>query len=320
MKKSIIFLLAIFISVNTFSQLKVMSDGRIGIGILNPASYNKVSIVGGTLSCLNLDGTGLATWNQVCKSIINNANVMSYVVHSNALNRDVFYVEGDGDIYFRYGWVQSDSIFKSNILTIDNALNKVLNLRGVSYYSTADTITKSTLTEKERMIGLVAQEVEMVVPEVVKTMHDGSKAVNYQNLVGLLIEAMKEQQLKIETLQNNLNNQEKEIQELKNGVNTPNITINNLPQGNSTAKLYENIPNPFSIDTKIQFYIPEGATSVRLLIHNMQGQEIKSYNIAQTGEGSYILKGSELEPGMYMYSLLIDRKIIDTKRMLLTKE
>jgi hypothetical protein len=80
----------------------------------------------------------------------------------------------------------SDATLKTDVHTIETALEKVQKLRGVSY----SWIDKERFgTESE--IGLIAQEVELVVPEVVKS--GGTyKSVNYQNLVALLIEAIKE--------------------------------------------------------------------------------------------------------------------------------
>jgi hypothetical protein len=49
-------------------------------------------------------------------------------------------------------------------------------------------------------MGLIAQEVEQVIPEVVKDLPEGKKAVAYQNIIGLLIEAVKDQQKQIENL------------------------------------------------------------------------------------------------------------------------
>ena len=73
----------------------------------------------------------------------------------------------------------SDKRLKSDIETIDNALDKVMNMRGVSFTKQA-----------EKKIGVIAQEVEKVLPEVVS---DGEyKSVAYGNMVGVLIEAIKE--------------------------------------------------------------------------------------------------------------------------------
>jgi hypothetical protein len=81
----------------------------------------------------------------------------------------------------------SDERLKSDIKTIDNALEKVMNMRGVSY-----------IKQAEKGVGVIAQEIEKVLPEVVT---DGEyKSVAYGNIVGVLIEAIKEQQKQIDEL------------------------------------------------------------------------------------------------------------------------
>jgi hypothetical protein len=91
----------------------------------------------------------------------------------------------------------SDVNFKTNINTIGNALNKVNALRGVSYNRI------DTETDKLK-IGVIAQEIEEILPEVVSTDKDGVKSVAYGNIVGLLIEAIKEQQVQIDELKKQL--------------------------------------------------------------------------------------------------------------------
>ena len=75
----------------------------------------------------------------------------------------------------------SDARLKTNINTIESALDKVLAMRGVSF-------TK----DGNPGMGVIAQEVELIVPEVVQNNQDGYKSVAYGNLVGVLIEAIKE--------------------------------------------------------------------------------------------------------------------------------
>lgn len=87
----------------------------------------------------------------------------------------------------------SDERLKKDILTITDALNTVNNLRGVKY-----TLIDSNVTN----IGVIAQEIEKYVPEVV-TEVNGIKTVSYGNIVGLLIEAVKELNKKVEMLENN---------------------------------------------------------------------------------------------------------------------
>jgi hypothetical protein len=81
----------------------------------------------------------------------------------------------------------SDARLKTDIKTIDNALSKVTQLRGVSF-----------IKDNKKSIGVLAQEVEQIIPEVVIT--NGYKSVAYGNLVGLLIEAIKELKQEIDNL------------------------------------------------------------------------------------------------------------------------
>lgn len=93
----------------------------------------------------------------------------------------------------------SDLTLKDNILTISNALNKVSQTRGVTY-------TRRDLEDKQRRYtGVIAQEIEAVLPEAVMTDADGIKSVAYGNVIGLLIEAIKELDAKVDSLQKQLN-------------------------------------------------------------------------------------------------------------------
>ena len=88
----------------------------------------------------------------------------------------------------------SDVRKKTNIATIDSALDKVTRLRGV-YYDRIDDL------ERGRQIGVIAQEVNEVLPEAVTYAEDIDEyGVKYGNIVGVLIEAIKDQQKQIEEL------------------------------------------------------------------------------------------------------------------------
>jgi len=85
------------------------------------------------------------------------------------------------------------------------------------------------------------------------------------------------------------------------------------------AILYQNAPNPFSSNTEISCFLPETTQQAVIYIYNLQGAELKSYSLTQTGYNSITVSGSELPAGMYLYTLVVDNEIIDTKRMILTK-
>lgn len=85
----------------------------------------------------------------------------------------------------------SDERLKKNIHTITNPIEKVSALRGVNF---------EFIKDGKKQIGVIAQEIEKIIPEVVDENPDGYKGVQYENIVGLLIEAIKEQQKQIDEL------------------------------------------------------------------------------------------------------------------------
>ena len=98
-------------------------------------------------------------------------------------------------IYASYDIVAySDERVKEDIQVIPNALEKVSNIRGV-------TFKRKDADNENRMAGVIAQEIEKVLPEVVKEDKDGNKAVAYGNVVSLLIEAIKELEIKVKKLE-----------------------------------------------------------------------------------------------------------------------
>jgi hypothetical protein len=90
----------------------------------------------------------------------------------------------------------SDATLKTNVETLTGSLDAVNALRGVSF---------DWLENGGSEIGVIAQEVEAVLPDVVSTNDEGIKSVKYGNMVAVLIEAIKEQQLRIEALETQLN-------------------------------------------------------------------------------------------------------------------
>ncbi len=104
----------------------------------------------------------------------------------------------------------SDSRLKKDVKTLDGALDKVLKLRGVSYYwknreemAAVRGVSADSLDygyAEGLQIGVIAQELEEIMPELVHTDGDGFKSVDYVKLTPVLIEAIKEQQQQIDEL------------------------------------------------------------------------------------------------------------------------
>lgn len=87
----------------------------------------------------------------------------------------------------------SDISVKDEIEEIANAVEKIKQIRGV-------TFVRNDSESKERRAGVIAQEVEKVLPEVITKKEDGTLMVAYGNLASLLIQAIKEQQVEIDNL------------------------------------------------------------------------------------------------------------------------
>ena len=100
----------------------------------------------------------------------------------------------------------SDKRHKNNIVNISDALSKVTKLNGVTWEWNDDVDAATKETPKT---GLIAQEVQEVLPEVVKERGDGFLALDYSKMMGLMVEAIKEQQTQIHSLTKHLKNLKK---------------------------------------------------------------------------------------------------------------
>jgi len=98
----------------------------------------------------------------------------------------------------------SDRRLKKDISKINDALNGILSLNGVTYLYNTSKYPELGLSN-EPQIGFIAQELEQVYPQLVITKENGFKAVNYAQLVPVLVEAIKQQQTMIEELQQHMN-------------------------------------------------------------------------------------------------------------------
>ena len=109
----------------------------------------------------------------------------------------------DGDILAIQVHASSDARFKKNISQVENALDKVLAIEGVTYNFKTEEFTNRNFPTKSQL-GFLAQNVEEVIPQVVKTDAYGYKSIDYSKLTALLNEAIKEQQSQINELNGEL--------------------------------------------------------------------------------------------------------------------
>jgi hypothetical protein len=178
-------------------------SGNVGIGTTSPSS--KLEIYDGYLT-INSPGLGWGTNQRIVSNgplsfmpdSDNTEDPFIYMLNPSASSTITFNTV-TGDVTANAFIYSSDKRLKENIKPLTNSLDKINQLEGVSF-NWKDTGRPS--------IGLIAQDVEKVVPEIVSTNSEGFKGVEYGNLVALLIQGIKEQQKEIDNLQ-------KQIDELK---------------------------------------------------------------------------------------------------------
>lgn len=90
----------------------------------------------------------------------------------------------------------SDIRFKENILLINYALDKIMKINGVTYEWRRDEYPEMNFTT-QRQYGIIAQDLQVVVPELVDTDSSGYKSIQYTHIIPILIEAIKEMEAQI---------------------------------------------------------------------------------------------------------------------------
>ncbi len=243
----------------------------------------------------------------------------------------------------------SDQRIKKDIVPVTNAYSKLFQLNAVEYYyktkqeliaeglatpevvniSTCDTtvIDSTQITGTGNVIiprkqyGFIAQDLQLIFPELVYEKSDGILGVDYVAFIALIIETLKEQNDKIIDLETQVANCCKTSlneQQLKMGTNESTGTSENSEKLLQTARLFQNTPNPFTKETRIKCYIPETSANAFISVYNLQGTQMLRRQIYDKGEASISINGYELAAGMYLYALIVDGKEIDVKRMVLT--
>lgn len=255
-------------------------------------------------------------------------------------NKHTFFATTMGTVYGMSYLKASDVNIKENVNEVTNALSLITQLRGVSYdYKPAsfcgDSCTSDMLqvAATDRMhYGFISQEVEAVIPNIVADVETGightTKALDYDEIIPLLVEAIKEQQNQIVLLTAQIdiccNNLNPAFQHMEDSINETS-SFGKRSLKNATTKkqlgaiLYQNNPNPFTQETTIRYNTPANCTNSSIRVYNLSGSELQAYPLTQSGEGSIKVDGSKLGAGSYLYTLICNGKEVDTKKMILTR-
>ena len=320
MKNLILISCFAFASLLTNAQVQVLPIGLVGIGTTSPNFQLDINALpnsgspGNSYNGLNCFVDQSGNYGYGITSNVTNVLTKAIVVQHNGT--DMLQIYGNGNLWFNGSFQWSDKTLKENIDSLKGSLNKVLKLQGVTY-----NLKPSVANEPnpKKQIGLIAQDVETIVPEVVATNDKGIKGVAYQNLVALLIEAMKEEDKKVTQLQRDLNACcKKNNQRVSDSTQGNSETTINIQLANNSL-LYQNEPNPYSNSTTIRYYIPGNITGAYIVFYDSFGNEMKKVEVKQAGSGKIEADTQNLAEGVYSYSLVVGNQVIDTKKMLKTK-
>jgi hypothetical protein len=184
--------------------LFVQRQGNVGIGTADPTQTLDVN---GNIAANNLKAIFFYSQGEgETLRLTDNNGVHVHIQSFDGVFRlvnspwtfEFFRVTQSGDVYATHFHETSDAKFKANVTPINNALDRVLQLNGVSFNWNKELIDKGLPTGKD--YGVIAQDVEAVLPEAVSDGPNGAKAVAYTKMIPFLIEAMKEQQKQIDAL------------------------------------------------------------------------------------------------------------------------
>ena len=156
---------------------------------------------------------------------------------------------------------------------------------------------------------LDADRLEEVFPDLVYVNKDGSKVINYVEMIPLLVQSINELNEKIEVLEGQASGRKAAAVRGTTGVDGSSISQN---------KLYQNTPNPFKETTTIRFTLTDDAKDAYICIFDMTGKPVKKLPIS-SGTDSISFGGYEIGEGMFLYSLIVNGQEVDTKRMIITK-
>lgn len=151
-----------------------------------------------------------------------------------------------------------------------------------------------------------AEDFMKAFPELVHEAKNGEQYIDYKELVNILLQAV-----------NELKSEVKEVR-AQSAHYSRKLTGIELPL-NERFTLKQNNPNPWTISTEIAMYIPEKTSKAFLNIYDLTGKEVKSIPVDGREQVTVSLKSYDFAPGIYIYTLLADGKVMDSKRMILTK-
>jgi hypothetical protein len=180
--------------------------------------------------------------------------------------------------------------------------------------------------------GFVAQDVEKAAKSLNYDFSGVDAAKNDKDLYGLryaefvvpLVKAVQELSQQNDSLKQQISDLQTRLSKIESAM-FANPSQTSLPVStqsvelSATARLDQNIPNPFNGTTTIGYYVPSANNAAYINFYASSGALLKSVKLDAKGSGTVNVKASELPAGVYQYALIVDGKVVDRKQMVQSK-
>jgi hypothetical protein len=357
LKLAICLSIAILFSTKSIAQIKVTSNGNVGIGIgaitspnpgfklhimdyiclgpFNNQSFSKGLVfsrinnpnefgIAGVDWGIDSDYSGINFWKPF--SSPNGGNYKFLIKDDGTIavgqtNVDAtIKMQVSGKIKATQFITGSDFRYKENVTEIKSSIDAIMKLRPMSY-----TLKAPILSEKESGKPEFNKLEDRIDESFdTKQVHYGFIAQEVKKVLpDLVIGNESEKEFLGIDYNGFIPLLVQSVQDLKTQLDQCNCNTNTnklaLTDFLPIAKLEQNIPNPFKNDTKIAFELPNKFSEAFINVYALDGKQLKSYPLFAGQNGSVTINGNELYPGMYLYALIIDGREIATKKMILTE-
>lgn len=301
MKYLLLILYILLSSLQGLSQINVATNGHISLGTLNATNLSNANTFG--LSAYGYPGLYMEH---------NHSNEYTeFFQIDNRFNDPCIAGRENYIIFYRSEKGQANTIAVKRILIssgtipmgvstkIEKSLDLVASLKPVSYYwkQSNETLAEKEDNEKVKNYGFIAQDVEKVAPGLVESDSAGTKVIEYEGIIPILVGA-------VQDIQGKLIHQNKSLQDLKTS-RTPLVS----------AKAYVSGTN-----ADIVYSVPENATNAFVLLTNMSDETVMTMEIIGRGKGILSLNTESLNAGIYRYTIFVDGKIQETGNISIIKQ
>jgi hypothetical protein len=197
----------------------------------------------------------------------------------------------------------SDERFKQNIKGIMNPLDKITQIEGHSYTFNTSKFKERNFPGGER-VGFLAQEIQKVFPDLVTMDSEGYLGVDYNGLIPVMLEAIKELKSQIDHTRELLVDQ----------------SITGSDQPDEQGYVLRNYPNPTGNNiSTIEYASPDIKQQPSIVIYDLLGKQVKTFFNLKSGHSRVEVNTSEFDPGIYLFSLVVNGEAKLTKRMVVVR-